>query len=323
MIPWVAAVRLGRLGDLVMCAPALRWLSGRGDLKVTLHTDAHWLPLAACLPGLRLVEGSVGEHAASVVFDMHGVPRSRPVVSALRSRGGLVVATAKERIRRRLLLLTPPAAWPHVGPRRTWPRRHLDGAIEVVRRLGLPVGEIPSPTPVLTPPPAASRPGPVLGLQVGASTQVKALPVPRARTLALRWRERTGGTVIVLGAEAPLVDAVVAGGLAERWEDPSLSGLITAVASCDAVVGGDTGPVHLAGAFGKRVVLLFGPTPERAGFAVWGPDSVARPTISCAPCSMHGPRRCPRGHGRCMEEHDTDWILDTLLRGNTGCMSPS
>src|SRR5436190_2215779 len=58
-------------------------------------------------------------------------------------------------------------------------------------------------------------------------------------------------------------------GLAGRTD---LRELAEVVAGAGAVVAGDTGVAHLATAFGKPSVTLFGPTPP----ALWGPPAAWR-----------------------------------------------
>jgi heptosyltransferase-2 len=65
------------------------------------------------------------------------------------------------------------------------------------------------------------------------------------------------------------------------------------------VVGGDTGLLHLAGACGVPVVMVFGPTDPDDGFFVYPGAAVSR-ELACRPCSLHGANRCPLVIQRCM-----------------------
>ncbi len=59
----------------------------------------------------------------------------------------------------------------------------------------------------------------------------------------------------------------------------------------DVVVAADTGPLHLAAAFGRPVVALFGPKdPAKYGPVSAGGVRVAREPVHCSPCTL---RRCP------------------------------
>jgi lipopolysaccharide heptosyltransferase II len=72
-------------------------------------------------------------------------------------------------------------------------------------------------------------------------------------------------------------------------------------------VGGDTGLVHAARALGIPTVAVFGPTPSDVH--LFGPRE--RPVslgLSCSPCSVHGSRRCPLGHHRCLRDLDPERV---------------
>jgi len=64
----------------------------------------------------------------------------------------------------------------------------------------------------------------------------------------------------------------------------SLKELITLIKDSNALVSVDTGPMHIASAFKKPVIALFGPTsPERTG--PWAGDfKVIKSPLFCSPC---------------------------------------
>jgi heptosyltransferase-2 len=69
---------------------------------------------------------------------------------------------------------------------------------------------------------------------------------------------------------------------------------------------------------GTPVVVVFGPTSPRAGYAPLGAqvEVVEHADLACRPCSRRGPRVCPQGHFRCMQElaaRDVVAALDRLL----------
>ncbi len=72
-------------------------------------------------------------------------------------------------------------------------------------------------------------------------------------------------------------------------------------------VGGDTGLVHAARAMGIPTVAVFGPTSP--GVHLFGPrERAVSLGLSCSPCSVHGSRRCPLGHHRCMRDLDAERV---------------
>jgi hypothetical protein len=295
--PEVVALRLGRLGDLVMVEPALRWLVASG-VSVTLVTSAHYVGTFDRLLADVHVVPPAGMPDRGLVLDLHRVAGSRRL-----RRGRDWIGVGKEDLRRRLRVLAPCLG---LRPRLDWPGRHLQAASRALEALGLSESPMPAPLPRL-PADAAPEQG-TLGISPGAGHAAKQWPVVRWRELVQRWP----GRVLVFGSpdEAELVAAV--GG--EAWPDPSLAGLVEGLSRCEAVVAGDTGPLHLAGALGRRVVGLFGPTPVDTGFWVWGDRGeaivpLARP---CAPCSLHGRDRCPRRHHACLAELTADRVLEAL-----------
>ncbi len=285
-MPRIAVLRLGRLGDLVMTEPALRWLATTPGVEVDLVTDPAYVGVfSRLLDGVRVLPSS-REIEADFVLDLHGVNRSRRLRAG---RRGLCVS--KEGLRRRLSVLAPALG---LQARLTWPERHLLAAERALGELGIRPGKRPEPTPCFAP--WGSREPGLLGVSPGAGWDTKRWPVEHFRELLALWP----GPSVVFGAadEQELVASV--GG--EVWGDSSLVGLAAGLSRCGVVVAGDTGPLHLGAALGARVVALFGPTPVNTGFWTWeSQGSLLRAEdLSCSPCSMHGRRSCPRGHHRCM-----------------------
>ena len=109
---------------------------------------------------------------------------------------------------------------------------------------------------------------PIVLLHPGAGWGAKRWPTDRYGALAEEFVMR-GGLVLVNAApgEETLAEEVVAasGGLAKAISCtlPQLTALTKRVS---LVIGGDTGPVHLACALGRSVVGIYGPTdPKRNG----------------------------------------------------------
>ena len=95
----------------------------------------------------------------------------------------------------------------------------------------------------------------------------------------------------------------------------SLTELPAYLDRCALVISNDTGPMHLAAALGKPVVILYGPTTSALGFfpyaVPWEEVSVALP---CRPCHAHGPERCPMQHWRCMLDISVAQVLAGVQR---------
>lgn len=68
------------------------------------------------------------------------------------------------------------------------------------------------------------------------------------------------------------------------------AGLLALIRDCDAVVSGDTGPLHIAVAQSVPVFALFGPNNPAYSGPIGSCHRVYRAELECAPCMK---RRCP------------------------------
>lgn len=121
----------------------------------------------------------------------------------------------------------------------------------------------------------------------GAGWDNKRYPPERWGEVARLIREATGhGCGIIVGhGEEPLVEAAVAAsaGAAEAVAAPELPQLARVLSQAPLVLGGDTGPLHLAHALGRPVLCLMGPTDP----ATCGPYGAEEATIwRQLPCSF-------------------------------------
>ena len=72
-----------------------------------------------------------------------------------------------------------------------------------------------------------------------------------------------------------------------------LPGLIHATRRATAVVGVDSGPIHIAAALGKPGVAIFGPTDPKRHLVAPSSYQVFWKEVQCSPCYL---RSCPIGH---------------------------
>lgn len=79
----------------------------------------------------------------------------------------------------------------------------------------------------------------------------------------------------------------------------------------------DTGLMHIAAAFHKEIVSIWGNTipafgmyPYRTPFKV-----IEHPQLKCRPCSKIGYKRCPLGHFKCMRELRFDFLPENIPDG--------
>jgi ADP-heptose:LPS heptosyltransferase len=81
----------------------------------------------------------------------------------------------------------------------------------------------------------------------------------------------------------------------------------------DLVISHDTGMMHIAAAFKKKIFSVWGNTIPRFGMAPYMAHEKSKmievQNLSCRPCSKIGFDNCPKGHFKCMQEIDENLFL--------------
>jgi heptosyltransferase-2 len=87
------------------------------------------------------------------------------------------------------------------------------------------------------------------------------------------------------------------------------------VKHAQSIVSHDTGFLHIACAFNKPTVTIWGATSPALQFSALYPtnsdtprfDAIV-PNLKCQPCAKQGSSHCPKGHFNCMQLQNTDLI---------------
>ncbi len=139
------------------------------------------------------------------------------------------------------------------------------------------------------------------------------LPERFAET-ADRLAGQLNAKVLIVGArgEEPLAQAI-AGRITSKTVilsgKTSVRELMAAVKRCAVVVTNDTGPMHIAAAFGVPVVAVFGPTDWRTTAPFGTGHALVRQPVDCSPCLL---RECPIDH-RCMTRVTVDEVVQAAV----------
>ena len=88
----------------------------------------------------------------------------------------------------------------------------------------------------------------------------------------------------------------------------SVRQLTSILASVDLVITNDSGPMHVAAAFDRPIVALFGPTDHSTTSPLCSRFLLVRKETECAPCLK---RQCPTDH-RCMAGISVEDVLDAV-----------
>lgn len=259
--PELLVLRALKLGDLLVAVPALHALRRAFPEHRLRYAAQGWLTEALQLVGgfeLLPTHGldepiAVEPGSVDVAVNLHGSgPESQERIEELRARH--TISHVSER-------RDGPRWQPGLHERERWTRLlqwHGIEADPLDFRLNRP--------PVFTGTPDATV------IHVGAAYGSRLWPVDRFASVASKLAA-SGHRVVFTGSSAERERALMAcrrAGLAETAVvagQLTLSQFAAIVADARLVISADTGAAHLASAYGRPSVVLFGPAPPE----IWGP----------------------------------------------------
>ena len=77
-------------------------------------------------------------------------------------------------------------------------------------------------------------------------------------------------------------------------------------------VTNDSGPFHIARAMKTKTIVIFGPTDPKM-FTYNEKTYLLTSRQDCSPCSLHGGKKCPKGHFKCMKELTHEKVYDKII----------
>lgn len=297
----ILVVRLGAMGDILHTLPAVASLKhSHPGARLTWVVEPRWRPLLEDNPFIdRIVElrrGSTGGLVETFrelrgerydfAVDFQGLIKSALTAAFARPERiyGYHQSQARERVAAIFYSNKVIARNPHVVD------RHLElaaaaGAIHPLRTFALPAGraegELPAGDFVLASP--------------LAGWGSKQWPLEHYRALGERLRSELGIPLVLDGPPGSGFD-----------HHSSLAGLIYATRRAAAVVGVDSGPMHLAAALNKPGVAIFGPTdPARNG-------PFGRSLRVLRSASAETTYKRDAGIAACMREITPDQVFESL-----------
>ncbi len=320
-------VRFSSIGDIVLTSPVVRCLREQTGGEVHLLTKKSFTPIVAENPHLGRVysiEKDVWEVLADLksesydaVIDLHHNLRS---IMVRRELGGASRVFQKENMKK----------WGMVNLKAKLECRHIvERYLESVRDFGAEndgrgLDFFISKKDVITPGSIDSglSPGNYVAFVIGAAHATKRLAEERMVEICHRLSSNHGLKAVLLGG---LSESEVGKRMAEKTGAVNACGRLNLgqsaclVREAGAVLTHDTGLMHIAAAFQKRMVSVWGSTVPAFGMSPYfGEGGVGRNVsieiagLGCRPCSKIGFDRCPRGHFRCMAEQPVEKITEIL-----------
>lgn len=119
--------------------------------------------------------------------------------------------------------------------------------------------------------------------------------------------------VVIMGGkeDAPAAQALLHQfpSIVDACGNYSISQSASIIKQAEWVITSDTGLMHIASAFQKKIISIWGNTIPEFGMGPYLPRPENRimeiKRLECRPCSKLGFHKCPKGHFKCMNEIDT------------------
>lgn len=163
-----------------------------------------------------------------------------------------------------------------------------------------------------------------IGIVIGAALNTKKLPIEKLITLC----NEIAHPIILLGGPEDF-EAGEEIAKHDRIKMYNASGKFNLnesawiVKKSLLIISHDTGLMHIAAAFQKKVIVIWGNTVPAFGMSPYYGQQENKSQnfevkkLSCKPCSKIGYAKCPLGHFKCMQQQKIDMIVETaekLLR---------
>lgn len=155
-----------------------------------------------------------------------------------------------------------------------------------------------------------------IALVIGAAHNTKKLPVPKLKSLV----SKIPFPIILIGGkedinEGELIAEIDNVKIYNGCGKFSLNESADIIRRSRLVISHDTGMMHIAAAFKKTILSVwgntvpsFGMTPYKTEFEVFQVNK-----LWCRPCSKTGFEKCPLGHFKCMQLQDIDALAHRTI----------
>lgn len=159
----------------------------------------------------------------------------------------------------------------------------------------------------------------IAGLHPGSVWPTKCWPQENYAKLITRLERELGIMSVIVGGskDIDLAENVIR--LADAHPvnfsgKTTLTELMAFMKHFKIFITNDSGPMHIATAFGVPTLGIFGPTTRELGFFPYGEGHrvVEVKGLHCRPCALHGGKKCPEGHFKCMKDITVDEVFGVV-----------
>jgi len=322
----ILIIRFSSIGDIVLTTPLIRCLKNQlSDVELHYLTKKAFVPALECNPYLTKIHyinthlnevlSDLKQEKFDLVIDLHKNLRT----FLLKTRLGVKSKSFNKLNFDKFLLVKFKI--------NRLPKLHIvDRYLETVKSLGIQndgmgLDYFISENDQLSLPnlPIPYRDG-FMGAVIGGQHKTKLFPPDK-------WIEllkKIDKPIILLGGPG---DFEMGEEIAKSFEDKawntcgkfSLNQSASLVKMADQIITNDTGLMHIAAAFKKPIVSLWGNTTPDFGMYPYLPQAQMHTMsmiqvhgLKCRPCSKIGYSKCPKSHFDCMNKIEIELILEEI-----------
>lgn len=318
----VLVIRFSSIGDIVLTTPVVRCLkTQRPDIELHYVTKASYRFLIADNPYIDKIHvleeslwgliGKLRQEKFDVVIDLHNNLRTLQLKTAL---GVESYSFNKLNWEKWLFVNLKVKAMPNV--------HIVDRYLDAVRKLGvvnddqgldyfIPYKDIIEPDWL----PITHQNG-YVAYAIGGQHETKKLPLERMIELC----QKINYPIVLLGGKEDTENGEAIERALGKQRVYNACGKCnfnqsaSLVQQSKLVFSHDTGLMHVAAAFKKKVYSIWGNTVPEFGMYPYQTNFVILENrqLDCRPCSKIGNKRCPKGHFKCMNELSLQFEIKEL-----------
>ncbi len=313
----ILVIRFSSMGDIIYTTPVVRCLKKqlpdaevhfltKPAFKYIYDNNPHVDKLLLLKPALSETIAEIKAEGYDYIIDLHNNLRT----AIIKLRTGIRSSTYKKQTIRKWLSLK--------FNLKLMPPTHLvDRYLKAVRFLGVTNDGKPIDyyikqdyqLPALLP---ASHQN-YVAFVIGATHFTKRMPNKKIISIC----RQINSPIILLGgndvkANGDEIAAAIGTNIYNACGVTTLDESVFLVSQAKSIIGFDTGLTHIAEAFDRRIVSIWGGTvPDLLGVQPYMVKDVlvAGIDLSCRPCSKFGLEKCPLGHFKCMHDIPEEPII--------------
>lgn len=307
----ILIIRFSSIGDIVLTTPVIRCIKQQqADIEIHYLTKKSFKGILEHNPYLtkiHAIEKNVSEITEilqkenfDLIIDLHNNLRSMQIKMIL----GKTTSTFKKLNFKKWLLVNFKI--------NRMPAIHIvERYLQTIESLGIKNDDkgldyfIPQKDEVdFTSFPVSHQNG-YIGFVIGAKHFTKQLPTEKIISICKKINQ----PIILLGGKedagrAIIVEKAVGSGIYNACGKYNLNQSASIIKQAKKIITHDTGLMHIAAAFQKEILSVWGNTVPAFGFTPYRPGRKSKIVevngLSCRPCSKIGHSKCPKGHFKCM-----------------------